>query len=62
MTSNGGQPSGLPRVRAGRDDLRGLTRQLVRVVHVLELEGNALREANGVLEQDLAARRPGRRG
>ncbi|WP_055495984.1 hypothetical protein [Streptomyces sp. TP-A0356] len=62
MTSNGGQPSGLPRVRAERDDLRGLTRQPVRVVHVLELEGNALREANGVLEQDLAARRPGRRG
>ncbi|MGW1513116.1 hypothetical protein [Streptomyces sp. NPDC002394] len=46
----------MARVRAERDQLRVLTQQLARVVHVLELEKHALEEATGALEQDLAAR------
>ncbi|GAA2779458.1 hypothetical protein RMN57_05905 [Kitasatospora sp. CM 4170] len=50
------QDEDLARVRAERDELRVLTQQLARVVHVLELEKHALEEANSALEQDLAAR------
>ncbi|MFE5372771.1 hypothetical protein [Streptomyces mirabilis] len=64
------QENDLARVRAERDELRVLSQQLARVVHVLELEKHALKEANSALEQnlaarggitDLAARRAGRR-
>lgn len=45
----------LARLRAERDDLQTLTRQLARIVHVLELENQQLRDANADLERELAA-------
>jgi hypothetical protein len=49
------QREDLARVRAERDDLRGQTQLLARIVHVLEIENSKLKETNAALEQQVAA-------
>ncbi|GGV58492.1 hypothetical protein GCM10010245_91600 [Streptomyces spectabilis] len=49
------QQQDLARVRAERDDLRGQAQLLARIVHVLEIENNKLKETNAALEKHMAA-------
>ncbi|MEU3296649.1 hypothetical protein ABZ722_30440 [Streptomyces longwoodensis] len=46
----------LARVRAERDDLRGQTQLLARIVHVLEIENSKLQETNAALEEQVAVK------